>query len=113
MSEPYELPLLDSEELSNRDEATRQAYSSILSHKQWAAAAFKYRKDRERRFTCARVLGRLLLEAPSTRARNNIIEEVNACQDDNDRLYKLGEMYLEHYICLCESLSLFFSHSDR
>ena len=85
---PYELPLLDSEALpSPLDDATRKAYSSILSHGQWAAASTGPRQTRDRKLTCARVLGRLLLDAPSTRARDNVVE-VNACQDDNDRLYK-------------------------
>jgi hypothetical protein len=94
----YELPLLGSQELSN-------CLDHILSREQWAAS-IRLRKMRDRKLTCARDLGRLLLEAPSTRARDNVIGEVNACENDNDRLYELGEMYLEHYIRLCESLPL-------
>jgi hypothetical protein len=109
----YRLPSLASEGLSDRlDEATRGAYSSVLLHERWAESQ---RSIPRRKLVCARVLGRLLLEAPSTRARHSVVEEVNACQDDNGRLYQLGEMFFEHYIRLCKSLTgtTFFSHTDN
>jgi hypothetical protein len=100
----YQLPRL--EELSNLDEATQQAYSSVFLHEQWAASQAR---SRQRKLTCARVLGRLLLEAPSTRARQCIIGEVDACEHNNDRLYQLGGMYLDHFIRLCVCLRYFLS----
>jgi len=83
------------------DELTRQAYIRVLAHEEWASEA--QTSDRRRKLTCARVLGFLLLEAPSVHARHSVINEVNSCQGDNGRLFQLGEMFLEHYICLCES----------
>jgi hypothetical protein len=101
------LPALDFEGLENRlDEATQQAYSAVLLHERWAESE-RRASIRQRKLTCARVLGQLLLEAPSSRAKENIVEEVDACQSDNGRLYKLGEMYLEHFIRLCESFHYF------
>ena len=73
-------------------------------HKQWATFS-------EKELVCARASGRLLLEGPSTRARENIIKEVNACPDDNDRHNQLGNVYLDHYVRLCELLSLTFQFS--
>lgn len=78
----------------------RSAYSMtlLLEH---AASSNPDPNIRERKLIHARVLGHLLREAPSMRARENVADQVNSCQN-NDQLDALGEMYFLHYICSCE-----------
>ena len=112
MSMSYELP----QELSAHHglgEAGEKAYTTILSHEQWAVSTTA-RKTRERRLICARVLGQLVLEGPSSRAVDRVIQDVNSCQDDHARLHAIGAMYLDHFVRLCEYYRSFIlsSHAD-
>jgi hypothetical protein len=52
----------------------------------------------------ARILGYLIREGPSTKAKECVAQEVNSCSSD-DEMYKLGKMYYDHYIRACESHS--------
>jgi hypothetical protein len=49
--------------------------------------------------------GYLIREGPSTTAKERVAQEVISCLDD-DQMVKLGKMYYEHYIRICESPSL-------
>jgi hypothetical protein len=79
------LPRLN-ELLNPLDGATLEAYNSVLRHEQWAdsveLSVGPTPAIRDRKLICARVLGRLLLEAPSVRGRDSVVEEVTACEDD-------------------------------
>ena len=74
------------------------AYSRIL---QLEKASDYNREDRETRLICARILGYLIREGPSSKAKERVAQEVNSCLDD-DQMDKLGVMYYEHYIRICE-----------
>jgi hypothetical protein len=49
----------------------------------------------------ARILGYLILEGPSTHAKEYVAQVVNKCRDD-DEMEELGEVYFLQYICACE-----------
>jgi hypothetical protein len=59
-------------------------------------------KIREQKLIHARVLGYLILEAPSIRASEFVAKEVNACRSEG-QLDEMGEMYLHHHLRACES----------
>jgi hypothetical protein len=76
------------------------AYSEILKLEQDAHSDANP-KICEEKLVYARVLGYLIQEGPSMDASEHVAKEVNDCQD-HDQFYRLGEMYLYHYICICE-----------
>jgi hypothetical protein len=81
------------------------AYSKILRlEKASDHSSFKC-EVREKRLLHARILGYLIREGPSTRAKERVAQEVNSCRND-DEMDNLGEMYYTHYIRACESPSL-------
>jgi hypothetical protein len=59
----------------------------------------------EKKLIHARILGYLIREGRSIKAREHVAQEVNPCLDD-DQINELGKMYFEHYIRVCESPSL-------
>jgi len=78
------------------------AYSKIL---QLEKASDYNLEVREKKLIYARILGYLIREGPSSKAKERVAQEVNSCLDD-DQMDKLGQMYYEHYIRVCESPSL-------
>ena len=58
----------------------------------------------EKKLVNTRILGYLIREGPSTKAKECVAQEVNSCSSD-DEMYKLGKMYYDHYIRACESHS--------
>jgi hypothetical protein len=52
----------------------------------------------------ARILGYLIREGPSTKAKECVAQDVNSCSND-DEMDKVGKMYYDHYIRACESPS--------
>jgi hypothetical protein len=76
------------------------AYSKILELEKDAVSDANP-KTRERKLIHARILGYLIREGPSMHASEHVAKEVNDCQD-YDQSYRLGEMYLYHYIGICE-----------
>jgi len=77
----------------------RSAYSKILLLEEKAAADTD-RKVSEQRLVHARILGYLIREGPSIRASEHVAKEVNSCED-NDQMFKIGEMYHLHFIRPC------------
>jgi hypothetical protein len=51
---------------------------------------------------CARILGYLIIHAPSVAGRYLVANEVISCNYDVERLAALGRMYYLHYIRVCE-----------
>lgn len=51
---------------------------------------------------CARLLGRLLLEAPTDDGRANVASEIMRCQDESN-LQQLANLYKDHFIRCCKS----------
>jgi hypothetical protein len=56
---------------------------------------------REKKLICARILGYLILEGPSTHAKEYVAQMVNRCRDD-DEVEELGEDYFLQYLRACE-----------
>ncbi len=52
-----------------------------------------------------RVLGYLLLNAPTLNGRFNLALDIMYCYEDQDRLYKLGEFYTHYLILNCRFIS--------
>ena len=102
---PQPLPSQLPEHLNHSDVVSeiRSAYSRILLQEQ-AARLDADHKVREQRLVHARILGYLILEGPSIRASEYVVERVNLCQDD-EQMDKIGEMYYIHFIRVCEPSS--------
>jgi hypothetical protein len=58
----------------------------------------------EKKLVNTRILGYLIREGPSTKAKERVAQEVNSCQNDDD-MDELGRMYYDHFIRVCESPS--------
>lgn len=53
---------------------------------------------------CARLLGYMILEAPTDEGRAEFVSEIVRCVNDED-LQKLAELYKNHLLRLCKLLS--------
>ena len=51
---------------------------------------------------CARVLGQLMLQAPTDEGRANVANEISSCEN-NKALFELAQLYVNHFIRCCES----------
>jgi hypothetical protein len=80
------------------------AYSKLLQLEKAADYSRSNREVYEEKLVHARILGYLIREGPSTKAKECVAQEVNSCSSD-DEMYKLGKMYYDHYIRACESPS--------
>ena len=76
-------------------------YSKILQLEKASDHSHSNNEVRQKKLICARILGYLIREGPSTKAKERVAQEVNSCLDD-DQMDKLGVMYYEHYIRICE-----------
>jgi hypothetical protein len=78
------------------------AYPKILHLEKASDDSHFNHQVRKKRLIHARILGYLIREGPSTKAKERVAQQVNSCLDD-DQMDKLGKMYYEHYIHVCES----------
>ena len=104
---PQPLPSQLPESLNRSDKVSeiRSAYSRVLLLER-AAAGVANHQVREERLVYPRILGYLIRgEGPSIQASEHVAEEVNSCRDD-DQMYKIGEIYHDHFIRVCEPPSL-------
>ena len=53
----------------------------------------------------ARILGYLILYAPSLIARTQVVAVIHSYSQDEDTLLELGRYFLFYFICSCKSLS--------
>ncbi|KAK7030885.1 hypothetical protein VNI00_013995 [Paramarasmius palmivorus] len=59
----------------------------------------KIAKDRtEKERIQARVLGYLIIHAPSPTATSELLNVIHSCSNDHDKLFKLGEAFINYYI---------------
>ena len=95
---PKDLP----EYLNHSDKVSeiRDAYSKILLL-EMQADAITDPKLRQRGLIHARVLGYLILKGPSIQASEHVAKDVKECTG-YDQMDKIGELYLLHFIRLCE-----------
>ena len=100
--QPKNLPKDLPEYLTHSDKVSeiRDAYSKILLLEK-QADAITDPKIRDQRLIHARVLGYLILVGPSIQASEHIAKDVNKCTD-YDQMDKIGDLYLLHFIRLCE-----------
>src|SRR6266404_3351628 len=98
---PNHLPLNfeDSEEI-------REAYLKILTAENNASTMASKSKAHGRRLMRIRVLGHLIREAPSIKARECVAGDVNRCLDEK-MIEALGEFYRTRFILTCKSLLYF------
>ncbi len=52
-----------------------------------------------------RLLGYMLLEAPTAEGRDNVTFEIASCSGDETRLKQLAQLYAKVYIQTCEPFS--------
>ena len=95
---PQPLPSTLAESLSSSEICL--AYPKILWLEQVSNSNTNH-DIREKKLMCARILGYLILEGPSTHAREYVAQVVNKCQDD-DEMEELGEVYFLQYLGACE-----------
>lgn len=81
------------------------AYSKILRLEKASDSSHSNHDIRQKKLKHARILGYLIREGPTTKAKERVAQDVNSCSND-DEMDKLGEMYYDHYIRVCESPSL-------
>ena len=80
------------------------AYSRLLRLEK-AYYSHSNREVCEKKLVHTRILGYLIREGPSTKAKERVAQEVNSSQKDDD-MDELGKMYYDHFIRVCESPSL-------
>ena len=104
MNKDKNLPKNLPEYLNRSDKVSeiRDAYSKILllEMQLMQADAITDPKLHDQMLVRARVLGYLIREAPSIKASEQVAKDVNQCNDD--QMDKLGELYLLHFIRICE-----------
>jgi hypothetical protein len=51
---------------------------------------------------CARLLGYLIIHAPTPGGHINITNEINSCNEDGEKLHILAQFYINHFLRVCE-----------
>ena len=90
------LPPAGSEKVGNLEPNALSAYNICLDFERDAAA--KTDIDAIRR---ARVLGYLILYAPSIRARHEVTNAIHSCAQKYDTLSELGQYFMDYFIRPC------------
>jgi hypothetical protein len=78
--------------------AVPSAYSTIRQFE------YSVRYNNPLRLSHARVLGYLLLEGPSDKARTTVAQEIISCNGDKAKLAASGKFYHDNYIRACRLL---------
>jgi hypothetical protein len=90
------LPPAGSEQVGNLEPNALSAYNFCLDFE--CAAAAKTDIDAIR----ARVLGYLILHAPSIHARHEVIKVIHSCAQKYDTLSELGQYFIDSFIRPCK-----------
>lgn len=94
MSSPVPLPPLAN--LFEGDEAARQAYRRLLP------------LENQQEFEMLiRILGQMLIQAPSVAGRTYVADSINRCTTDQE-IIQLGEFHLNHFIKYCMCVYILF-----
>ena len=51
---------------------------------------------------CSRLLGYLILHAPTPGGQMCIMNEINSCDDDEEKLHRLAQFYVNYFLHVCE-----------
>ena len=51
---------------------------------------------------CARLLGYLIVHAPTIHGRTDVANEINSCNNDEEKLHVLAQFYINHFLRVCE-----------
>ena len=51
---------------------------------------------------CARLLGYLIIYAPTFSGRTDVTNEINSCKNDEEKLHMLAHFYINHFLRVCE-----------
>ena len=86
------------------------AYPQVLRLERNEQAAYSRDPSSEQaeRLMYVRILGYLMLEGPSDRARVTVALEVNACCGDEVKLLAIGQLYFDCYIRACKLQNFYF-----
>ncbi|KAH9026394.1 hypothetical protein EDB85DRAFT_2149232 [Lactarius pseudohatsudake] len=92
----------------SHSEGIRKAYSTLLNIQGVISASDMgttkaSRGSHEQKLMHVRILGYLILEGPSLVASESVAEDVNSCEEYEDKIDKIdkaGERYLFHYLCI-------------
>jgi hypothetical protein len=90
------LPPAGSEQVGNLEPNALSTYNVCLDFE--CAAAAKTDIDAIR----ARVLGYLILHAPSIHARHEVIKVIHSCAQKYDTLSELGQYFIDYFIRPCK-----------
>ena len=90
------LPPAGSEQVGNLEPNALSAYNFCLDFE--CAAAAKTDIDAIR----ARVLGYLILHAPSIHARHEVVKVIHSCAQNYDALSELGDSFIDYFIRPCK-----------
>jgi hypothetical protein len=90
------LPPASSKQVGNLEPNALSAYNVCLDFE--CAAAAKTDIDTIR----ARVLGYLILHAPSIHARHEVVKVIHSCAQNYDALSELGDSFIDYFIRPCK-----------
>jgi hypothetical protein len=94
------LPPAGSEQVGNLEPNALSAYNVCLDFE--CAAAAKTDIDA----ICARVLGYLILHAPSLHARHEVVKVIHSCAQNSDALSELGHSFIDYFIRPCKFFTM-------
>jgi hypothetical protein len=91
------LPPASSEKVGNLEPNALSAYNVCLDFERAAAAKTDIDATRH-----ARVLGYLILYAPSVHAHHEVIKEIHSCAQKYDTLSELGQYFMDYFLRPCK-----------
>src|ERR1700735_2285586 len=50
----------------------------------------------------ARLLGYLIIHAPTVAGHTDVTNEINSCNNDEEKLHTLAQFYINHFLRICE-----------
>ena len=85
---------------ANNSEAAQLGPNALSAYK--VCLAFQQKFTEEILIIHARILGYLILHAPNLNVRHEIVKEIHSCNNDFELLSKLGQSFIDYYICPCK-----------
>ncbi len=100
---PAPLPANAPENFTPQQHTAYAVAQAVETLSQWSPVTVSTRSMSPQ--VAGRLLGYMLLEAPTVEGRDNVTFEIASCNGDETRLKQLGHLYAKVYIQTCESFS--------
>ncbi|KAF8227805.1 hypothetical protein L208DRAFT_1365677 [Tricholoma matsutake] len=81
---------------ADRSEAAQLGLNALSAYR--VCLAFQQQVTEKPLITHARILGYLILHAPTENARHEIVKAIHSCNNDFNVLSKLGQSFIDYYI---------------